>query len=110
MEIQPFSTGIHNECRAHRVLVRGKCGRGARRKDGVRSSSPAQSKHRGAGLLGGIGFTMSIFIASLAFAGPARLAEAKLAILAASLVAGAAGWALLRAGSPGARLSPPPAA
>lgn len=64
----------------------------------------------GAGLLGGIGFTMSIFIAGLAFADPARLAEAKLAILAASLVAGAAGWGLLRAGSPNARLSPPPAA
>jgi Na+:H+ antiporter, NhaA family len=43
------------------------------------------------GLLGGIGFTMSIFIANLAFAEGALLATAKLAVLAASALAGAAG-------------------
>ena len=36
------------------------------------------------GLLGGIGFTMSIFIANLAFDDPALLAAAKFAVLVAS--------------------------
>jgi Na+:H+ antiporter, NhaA family len=39
------------------------------------------------GCLGGIGFTMSIFIANLAFPDPALLATAKLAVLLASTVA-----------------------
>jgi NhaA family Na+:H+ antiporter len=50
--------------------------------------------------LGGIGFTMSLFIAGLAFADAATLDAAKLGILAASLVAGLAGWVLLRAVRP----------
>lgn len=46
----------------------------------------------GAGILGGIGFTMSIFITNLAFAGNAATINAsKMAILLASLMAGAAG-------------------
>jgi NhaA family Na+:H+ antiporter len=48
----------------------------------------------GAGLLCGIGFTMALFIANLAFAG-AALEAAKLGILLASLIAGLAGMALL---------------
>ena len=52
----------------------------------------------GAGLLGGIGFTMSIFIANLAFAGSASLISAsKLVILGTSVVAGALGFAWLYA-------------
>ena len=47
-------------------------------------------------MLGGIGFTMSLFIANLAFGDPAALADAKLAVLATSVVAGVAGWAFLR--------------
>ena len=43
------------------------------------------------GLLCGIGFTMSLFIASLAFALPEALDRAKLGILAASLIAGVLG-------------------
>lgn len=43
------------------------------------------------GCLGGIGFTMAIFIANLAFADAALLAAAKLSVLAASAVAGAIG-------------------
>jgi NhaA family Na+:H+ antiporter len=39
------------------------------------------------GLLGGIGFTMSVFIATLAFGDPALLAAAKLAVLVASTLA-----------------------
>lgn len=46
----------------------------------------------GAGLLGGIGFTMSIFIANLAFpAAPALVAASKMAILAGSLFAAVLG-------------------
>ena len=52
----------------------------------------------GAGLLGGIGFTMSIFITNLAFAGQPELINAsKMAILLASLVAGVTGFAWLKA-------------
>lgn len=51
----------------------------------------------GAGLLGGIGFTMSIFITNLAFAGQAELVNgSKMAILLASLVAGLAGFGWLK--------------
>lgn len=51
----------------------------------------------GVGLLAGIGFTMSIFIAELAFrADPQQLISAKTAILFASLLAGIAGYLWLR--------------
>lgn len=50
----------------------------------------------GAGWLGGIGFTMALFIAGLAFADPATLTAAKIGILCASLIAGVVGFALLR--------------
>jgi hypothetical protein len=47
--------------------------------------------------LGGIGFTMSIFITNLAFAGSAdEINASKMAILAASLTAGAAGCLWLK--------------
>jgi NhaA family Na+:H+ antiporter len=49
----------------------------------------------GVGLIGGIGFTMSIFVASLAFAEPAMLDAAKLGVLGGSLVAAVAGSAVL---------------
>ncbi|HEV2122463.1 MAG TPA: Na+/H+ antiporter NhaA [Chloroflexota bacterium] len=54
----------------------------------------------GAGWLAGIGFTMSLFIAGLAFTDEALLTSAKLGILAASAVAGIVGWLLLRTASP----------
>ena len=50
----------------------------------------------GASWLAGIGFTMSLFISDLAFAGSPLLDVAKLGILAASLIAGIAGWTMLR--------------
>jgi len=51
----------------------------------------------GAGLLGGIGFTMSIFITNLAFAGGAEVINAsKMSILLASLAAGTAGFLWLK--------------
>lgn len=46
------------------------------------------------GCLGGIGFTMSIFIANLAFPEPALLQTAKRAVLVASTIAALAGFAL----------------
>lgn len=51
----------------------------------------------GAGILGGIGFTMSIFITNLAFVGDAENINAsKMAILLASLTAGIIGFLWLR--------------
>ena len=50
----------------------------------------------GAALLAGIGFTMSLFIAHLAFEDAADLNAAKLGILVASLGAGILGWGVLR--------------
>ena len=51
----------------------------------------------GAGVLSGIGFTMSIFITNLAFAGNAQTINAsKLAILSASLTAGIVGFLWLQ--------------
>ena len=54
----------------------------------------------GAGLLGGVGFTMSLFVGELAFETEALLSAAKLGILAASLIAGVTGYVVLRAGLP----------
>ena len=55
------------------------------------------SQMLGAGLLAGIGFTMSIFIGLLSFKGhPEIQDEAKFAILVASIISGFAGYSLLR--------------
>jgi NhaA family Na+:H+ antiporter len=53
----------------------------------------------GIAVLAGIGFTVSIFIAELAFTGDAVLDVAKLGIFAASTVAATLGWWLLRRAS-----------
>ncbi|PZR19518.1 MAG: Na+/H+ antiporter NhaA [Flavobacterium psychrophilum] len=50
----------------------------------------------GLGLLGGIGFTMSIFIALLSFDDPALQTHAKFAVLMASVAAGIVGYVVLR--------------
>lgn len=50
----------------------------------------------GAGWLGGIGFTMSLFVATLAFGSGPLLDSAKVGILGGSVVAGLTGAALLR--------------
>ncbi len=49
----------------------------------------------GAGVLGGIGFTMSLFIAGIAFPDSGVYAAAKIAIFIASLIAAALGMAIL---------------
>jgi NhaA family Na+:H+ antiporter len=50
----------------------------------------------GASLLGGIGFTMSIFVAGLAFTDGPLLAAAKLGILVASAISGVVGFVVLK--------------
>lgn len=50
----------------------------------------------GLGLLGGMGFTMSLFIANLAFTSPEHLDPAKIGILIGSLIAGVSGYFILR--------------
>ena len=50
----------------------------------------------GGAAVAGIGFTVSIFVAGLAFDDPGLQDQAKIGILAASLVAGALGAFLLR--------------
>lgn len=53
----------------------------------------------GVGLLAGIGFTMSIFISILSFNNPLFVSEAKLSVLLTSVIAGIAGFILLKANS-----------
>jgi NhaA family Na+:H+ antiporter len=50
--------------------------------------------------IGGIGFTMSLFIAGLAFEGTPLLDDAKVGILGGSLAAGLVGAWMLRSHSP----------
>ncbi|HPB14208.1 MAG TPA: Na+/H+ antiporter NhaA [Bacteroidales bacterium] len=51
----------------------------------------------GTAMLAGVGFTMSMFIASLAFSGAAELMDsAKIGIMTGSLVSGVAGYLMLR--------------
>lgn len=53
----------------------------------------------GAGLVAGIGFTVSLFISELAFDRRDLIDEAKIGILCASIIAGAVGYTFLRATS-----------
>ena len=53
----------------------------------------------GVSLLAGVGFTMSIFVANLAFFdSPQLLDSAKMGIIAGSLIAGISGYLVLRSG------------
>ena len=58
------------------------------------------SQMTGAAFLGGIGFTMSIFITLLAFNNPAIIDQSKIAIMVSSLTAGVLGFLILKAVSP----------
>ncbi|MDQ3998315.1 MAG: Na+/H+ antiporter NhaA [Gemmatimonadota bacterium] len=60
------------------------------------SSDVSWGSLHGVSWLGGIGFTMSLFVANLAFAGTPRLEEAKVGILLASTIAGVTGWLILK--------------
>jgi Na+:H+ antiporter, NhaA family len=57
----------------------------------------------GTAAVAGIGFTVSLFIADLAFDDPALVTDAKVGILAASVVAGLVGFAIVRSVSRRAR-------
>ena len=50
----------------------------------------------GVGFLAGIGFTVAIFISGLAFADPALILNAQFGIMCASVLAGLAGYSILR--------------
>jgi NhaA family Na+:H+ antiporter len=50
----------------------------------------------GAGILAGIGFTMSLFIGGLAFSGPDAAAQVRLGVLAGSVLAAVIGYLYLR--------------
>jgi len=50
----------------------------------------------GAGMLGGLGFTMSLFIANLAYEEESLVAAAKMGIIIGSLIAGLLGYLVLR--------------
>jgi NhaA family Na+:H+ antiporter len=67
-------------------------------------SGAAWSHVVGVGMLGGIGFTVSLLIGALAYEDGGLIGEAKLGVLAASLTAGVAGFAFLWLN--GARESP----
>ncbi len=54
----------------------------------------------GVALLGGIGFTMALFITNLTFVNDGLIADAKIGILAGSIIAGVGGWLILRRASP----------
>jgi NhaA family Na+:H+ antiporter len=60
---------------------------------------------RGVSWLGGIGFTMSLFVGALAFADEALLDSAKIGVLLASCIAASMGWLMLRERPPGTRES-----
>jgi NhaA family Na+:H+ antiporter len=59
----------------------------------------------GAGLIGGVGFTVSLFITGLAFTDKVLVEEAKVGVLAASLIAALSGYLFLLAVSRGRKQS-----
>ena len=54
----------------------------------------------GVGIVAGIGFTVSLFVAALGFDDPHQVDQAKAGVLVASILAGAAGYAFLRLSGP----------
>ena len=59
-------------------------------------SSVAWRHILGVGMLAGIGFTVAIFVSSIAFEDPALVDQAKMGVFGASLLAGVAGYLFLR--------------
>ncbi|MBA3890758.1 MAG: Na+/H+ antiporter NhaA [Gemmatimonadaceae bacterium] len=71
-----------------------------------RPSGVTWSSVHGVAWLAGIGFTMSLFVAGLAYGAGPMLDSAKVGVLGASLLAGAVGYMLLRRGSVGPHRPP----
>ena len=69
---------------------------GLGRGSGVLPSGVGRGHLAAAASLAGIGFTVSLFVAELAFDDPALREEAKIGVLAASALAAALGWGLFR--------------
>lgn len=63
---------------------------------GHRSPSLTMRRLVGIGFLASIGFTMSMFISTLAFSSPDNLIQAKIGIFSASILGGIVGYVLLR--------------
>lgn len=94
--INPLSLGIVAGLTVGKPLGIVTCSLAAVKTGIARMPERAGAAHiLGAGMLAGIGFTMSIFIALLAFDSPAMLQRAKLWILAASVISGVAGYVFL---------------
>lgn len=68
---------------------------GVRLKIAKRPQGASWKAVAGVALLGGIGFTMSLFIGSLAYTSPSILTEAKVGIFVGSIIAGVAGYMIL---------------
>jgi NhaA family Na+:H+ antiporter len=62
----------------------------------------------GIGMLGGIGFTMSLFIGTLAFPDPVHAAQVRLGVLAGSLLSAVAGYLVLASASGSDPVTTPP--
>jgi NhaA family Na+:H+ antiporter len=73
---------------------------------GARPEGASWRQLTGIGMLSGIGFTMSLFIGTLAFPEPAYAAQLRLGVLAGSLVSAVAGYLVLRFSAPARSGSP----
>jgi NhaA family Na+:H+ antiporter len=67
---------------------------------------PRRVQVQGVGMLGGIGFTMSLFIGMLAFSDSTHATQLRLGVLFGSLLSAMAGYAVLRLSAPAPRGSP----
>jgi NhaA family Na+:H+ antiporter len=63
---------------------------------GARPEGASWPQIYGAALLAGVGFTMSLFIGSLAFDGPEQAAAVRIGVIGGSVVSGLAGYLVLR--------------
>ena len=97
--LSPIALGIIGGLVLGKQLgIAGACWLAIRFNIGAMPSGARWGQLYGVALLCGIGFTMSLFIATLAFGAPAELDAAKMGVLAGSLIAGVAGsLVLLRA-------------
>lgn len=83
---------------------------GLRSRLGVLPGNLVWGQLAGGAALAGIGFTVSLFVTELAFTDEVLRTEAKVGIIAGSLIAAVLGWVIFRlAWNRGAQCAPPPA-